>query len=628
MPIPDALAAVLPDPGAKTIWIPLRIALALLATFAWVHVGQAQSDPQSEYQANVAKTKARVASAYVLAQKVSAIANSGEISTARKEKRISTVVRVAVVAATAYKDDPDLVLGIAIKMAEAAARAAPRFTETIVNAVAFSPSVSRIEGAQHRIRTAAFAAARGPRKKRAKSEDFAVEAPPDEGAEEAMRPEGETEARHAKAEVPAEPRVEAAESSPRAAEHVAATEAPETSSEQMQGEGTPAEDNPSPSGRSRKATSRISQGENEKLTATLTLGAQHDDNVFFSNSDKVSDTIYSIEPGLAFVFGQNSLDHGSLRYQENFLRYANHTSPNVNLGSANGDFGYQDGGLQLALVGSYQQLFQNNIDVLTLGGGALYRSNVFNLSGIGEVQLGASTSASAGITYNRISYALPTLLSSEDIGFPVNVYYHLTPKVDLSAGYTYGIFRPQGSGPDAKDGYANVGARGQFTEKLNGSVTVGYITRTFDTVAGAPQSSQTPSTHGLGFTGNLGYDITPKTTANLSFSRSYSASALAQTTTNSAYNLSVTTALSPQWQIGEGLSEQIVDYGPQVFLLQNTLVTGNRKDTLLIADLQLTYIYSRWLSSTAAYFFRNDHSTISTIDFSDNIFSLSVNLSY
>jgi polysaccharide biosynthesis protein VpsM len=609
--------------------LPFRVAWAFLAAIIWVQAGRAQSDAQSEYQANLAKAKGRMASASALAQKVSAIANSGELSTAKKEKRISTVVRIAVVAATAYKDDPDVVLGIAIKMAQAAARAAPRFTETIANAVAFSPYVSRIEGAQHRIRTAAFAAARGPKKKRVRSEDYAVNRSPDENAEEGMRPESEAAAPPAQTEAPAESRVPATESSRKVSENVAAVEAPESTSDQMQGDGTPSEDNPNPTGRHRSATSKISEGENAKLTASATLGAQHDDNVYFSNSNKVSDTIYSIEPGLAFTFGQNSLDHGSLEYQENFLRYAKHTSPNVNLGSASGDFGYEDGGLKLSANGNYQQLFQNNIDVLTLGASALYRSNVYNLSGTGEVQIGANTSASAGIAYTHLAYALPTLLSYEDISFPVNGYYHLTPKLDISAGYTYGIFRPQGAGPDAKDGYANIGARGEFTEKLTGSVSVGYITRTFDTKSDASlPAAQYQSSHGLGFTGDLGYEITPKTSANLSFSRSFSASALAQTTTNSTYSLSLTTALSPQWNVGESLSEQIVDYGPQVFFLQNTLVEGNRKDSLLIANLHVSYIYSKWLSGTAAYFFRNDHSTISTIDFSDNIFSLSLNLSY
>jgi hypothetical protein len=608
----------------------LRLVWTLFLIFSLAPNSRAQSDPQEEYRANLARAKTRLTSANVLAQKVHDIATSGEISSAKKDKRISTAVRVAVVAATAYKSDPDVILGIALQMAEAAARAAPRYAQTISNAVAFAPSVSRIEGAQNRIRIAAFAAAKGPKIKRARSLDYAVSVPAPKENDEAMPAESEVAQSPPppEAEAPARPRIEAPEPvQPTAEATPPAAESAEASPDQMQN-ATPAEDNQGTVTQRRPAASNIAQGENSKLTATANLGVQRDDNVYFSNSNKVSDTIYSVEPGLNFQFGQNSLDHGLLNYQENFLRYAKHTAPNVSLASVNGDFGYDDGSIKLTAVGNYQQLFQNNIDVLTIGPQALIRSDVYNLDGTGEIQIGGSTSASVGVDYNHTVYGLPTLLSSEDISFPLNFYYKITPKVDLSAGYTFGVFRPLSAGPDAKDGYANVGARGDFTQKLSGSVSVGYITRSFDSSASVPQSAQTQSTHSLGFTGNLNYEVTPKTSANLSFARSFNASALAQTTTYSTYSLSFNTEVSPQWSVGESLSEQLVDYGPQVFFVQNTLPTGNRKDNLGTVNLHLSYIYSRWLTGTIAYTFRNDHSTISAIDFSDDVFSLTLGLSY
>jgi len=614
---------------SKTKALLRSIAFALLAAAASGQLTYGQSDPQSEYQANLVRTKGRLASTTALAQKVEEIANSATISTDKKKKRISTAVRIAVVAATAYKDDPDAVLGIAIQMAEAAARAAPHFTEEISNAIAFSPSVSRIEGAQNRIRTAAFAAARGPRNRRARSHELAVSPPPAENAEETVSPEAEAPRRTRTAAPPVEAQSRPTEQGLTASENAAGTEAVETPSDQMQGEAVPGDENETQVSRSRSAPSKIFKGENSKLTATANIGVQHDDNVYFANSNKVSDTIYSIQPGLSYAYGQKTVDHGSIFYEENFLRYARHSAPNVDLGTAGADFNYDDGGMLLTAIGSYQQLFQNNIDTLTLGQPqALFRSTVYSLAGTGEFQLGGKTSASAGVTYSHVSYQLPTLLSSEDIAFPVDVYYKLTPKLDLSVGYTYGVFRPQGAGPDAKDGYANVGARGEFTSKLAGTVSVGYITRTYGNSGSTPSSVPNQASHGLGFTGNLSYDLTPKTVANLTVARSFSASALAQTTTNSSYTLGVTTDLSSQWKIGEAISEQIVNYGPQVFFVQNTLPTGNRKDSLATANIYLTYIYSRWLSGSLAYTFRNDHSTISAIDFSDDVFGLSLNLSY
>jgi len=553
--------------------------------------------------------------ARALYKQVSEIANSMSLSTAKKEKRISTAVRVAVVAATAYKNDPDVVLGIALELAQVASRAAPHFAGTIASAVSFAPSVSRIEGASSRIRTAAFAAAAAPRGKRAREipSELYVQAPhataeevaaaPGESTQQAPMPENSTEA----------PTRAAARPAPEAG--VAESEMPAPAADQMAPEGN-GPDNGAASG---AATSRITEGDNSKLAVTANVMVQHDDNIFISNSDKVADTIYSFEPGLDFHVGQNSLDHASLSYQEDFVEYASHKAPNVHLANAAGDFGYDDGGLKLAANGSYQQLYQNNIDVLTIGPNALIRSNNFLIGGNGEWLFGAKTSGSVGVSYNDVTYANPGLVGGRNLNFPVDLYYKVTPKADVFAGYTYGIYRPDEGGPEAKDGYAHVGARGDFTPKLSGSFSVGYITRN---VPGTVRNKS------LGYTGNLTYEVTPKTNATMSFSRDFTATALGQTEINSSYSLGLSTALSPQWEIGESINYQILDYGPQVFLLNNSPITQERRDDYWTGNLHLTYIYSRWLTASAGYTARNDHSTISLIDFADNVFSLTMGLRY
>jgi len=129
----------------------------------------------------------------ILAQEVREIADTSMISRAKKEKRISTAVRVAVVAGTAYRSDPDEIVGIAAELAAAAAGAAPHFADVISKAAAFAPTVARIEGSSGRIRTAAYAGARGAGRRRGapvapsrRAESLArarqIEAPPPEAA--------------------------------------------------------------------------------------------------------------------------------------------------------------------------------------------------------------------------------------------------------------------------------------------------------------------------------------------------------------------------------------------------------------------------------------------------------------
>jgi polysaccharide biosynthesis protein VpsM len=550
-----------------------------------------------------------------LYRQVSEITSSLSISTAKKEKRIATAVRVAVVGATAYKTDPDEVMGIALQLTRAAAKAAPRFAETIANAVAFAPSVSRIEGGSSRIRIAAYAAAKAPRKRRVKA---VADLPPADSDSSASANVAPRRAMDATADSQSRPETaaEAAASLPAPVVPQSAENAPAPEPQDSMQETPPSEDN-GPASPSTKA--RMATDESSKLSVTANARIQHDDNIFISNADKVGDTIYSFEPGLDFKTGQNSLDHAALSYQEDFVRYGHHEAPSVNLANAAGEFGYDDGGLKLSANGTYQQFYQNNVDVLTLGPQALIRSNSLVIGGSGEIQLGAKTSVSIGAAYNKVEYTESNLLGGADVSFPLDFYYKFTPKLDLFTGYTYGVFRPDGDGPEAKDGYAHLGARGDFTAKLSGTVTAGYITRE---VAGTPQS------HDFGFTGSLDYEVTPKTAANLTFARQYSVSALGQNTKNSTFTLGLTSELNPQWQVGESINYQILDYGPQLFLENSSLVTQERIDDFWSANVHVTYLYNRWVSGSLGYTLRVDHSTFSSIDFTDNVFDFTVSVRY
>lgn len=586
----------------------LRLSFLWLAAFAVASVSVAQARDDEGPDVSPASGRQSVArEANQLYQSVYEISHSMGISTSKKEKRIATAVRVSVVAATAYKSDPDAVLGIALELTRAAVRAAPRFAEVISSSVSYASSVARIEGSAGRVRAVAYATAKAPTRRRlAETEPAASPVP--ERRHVAEEPQPQTQADVADTAAQVDANVPA-----KASDMVASgqAESPPAPAEAAQAEAQP-ESAPLPA-------SAVAQSDDTKLSVTANVMVQHDDNVFISNANKVGDTIYSIEPGAEFHAGQNSLNHASLSYQEDFVRYQKHTAPNVSLANAAGNFGYDDGGLKLAADGTYQQLFQNNVDVLTLGPQALIRSSTLALNGSGELELGAKTSASVGVAFTKMEYSNPGLLGGQDVNFPVDAYYKLTPKLDVFAGYTYGFYRPDGSGPEAKDGYAHIGGRGDFTSKLSGTVSAGYITRS---IAGTAKNGD------FGFTGSLNYEVTPKTEASLALSRDYNTSALGQNQKNSNFTLGATSEISPQWQLGESISYQILDYGPQVFLLKNTLVNQERIDDFWNANIHLTYIYSRWMSGSMGYTARVDHSTFSQIDFTDNLFNLTLSLRY
>jgi hypothetical protein len=528
-----------------------------------------------------------------LADEVSEIANSAMISHSKKERRISTAVRVAVVAATAYRQNPDEILGTALELAAAAGRAAPHFADAISKAVSFAPPVARIEGAAGRIRAATYAAAKAPRVRR------------ERGIAEGDYSEAVAQARRFEPAPAAEP-------APRA------EPAPvETASESPPAESS---DNPNlrpPTRRSRAP--RISLGDNAAIHLTTTVGVRRDDNLFLSATDKVGDTIVSVTPGVELGFGQNSLAHGSLVYREAFTRYSGGRAPNVTLGAGNADFGYDDGTLAVTAAGSLQQTFGNNVDVLSLGRRALFRSDVLGLGGSAEWQLGAKLSAKGGLDYSRTSYQSGGLIDNQYFSSPVKVYFKATPKVDLSAGFTYGDVRPQGGGPSGRDLYYNVGARGEFTPKLTGELSVGYRTRTV---------GDHPVEKTWGLDGAFNYELTPKTNAKLALSRGFSTSALGESLKNGQYTLTLTTDFTPQWQMGANVSYRDVDYGDAIFNVENVILSAHRRDHYWETSLMASYIFSTWLSATADYTFRTDRSTLPGIEFSNNLMSLTLGLRY
>ncbi|HTB80873.1 MAG TPA: outer membrane beta-barrel protein [Opitutaceae bacterium] len=550
--------------------------------------------------------------AMTLAAQVSEIANSRMISHAKKEKRISTAVRIAVVAATAYKN-PAESLNAALDLATVAASAAPQFKDVITDAVSFIPSIARIDGAPGQIRAAVYYAA-------------ANAGTPAKGAiaRNTVQPESATKAATtanagsasgtilttttAESDNPsalAQPE-KAAPSETMGKATVAAGADISTKPEPVEAtaQAGPAETAPKPDRPSWWTIPEIPIGDNASLHLTANAGVHYDDNIYLTKSGKVSDEIASFGPGAEFRFGQNSLAHGSLIYQEDFTRYLSTNVANAQLGTGNADFGYDNGTLTAGGSGSFQQLDQNNRDVVLAGRKAIIRSDVLDLNANVEEHVAAKTSLKLAGDYSHTDYRTTGLANNSSFNWPVKLYYAATPKVDLSAGVAYRDVKVEGAAQDGRDLYYNLGARGEFTPKLSGEFSAGYKTRSFG-------QSRNDST--FGFDGTFTYELTPKTSSSLVMSRDFSTGAQGESLKNTSFSLSLSAALSLQWQANASLSYQNVDY------------STFRKDNYWEGGLSATYMYSSRLSATAGYTLRNNSSTLSGAEFSDNIFSLTIN---
>lgn len=341
-------------------------------------------------------------------------------------------------------------------------------------------------------------------------------------------------------------------------------------------------------------------GDGAELFATGALGIRADDNIFLSKN-ATSDVIFDITPGAELTFGKDAQLKGALTLVDAFSNYSSNSGLNTNLFS--GDFvaGYSDGGkLKLDLGTGFHELNQNAVDIH-----GLTRRDAFNFHSKGEVEVSPITSVSAGFAFTHTNYKRAGYGDSDDYVVPINFYYKWTPKTDLSVGYQYRSYDTQ-IGQNSTDNYFNVGARGEFTPKLNGEFTVGYTKRNL-----AKGNDETT----LGLNANLTYAYSEKTTLQFGASSSPDTSPQGQQQKNFSLNGSVNCNLTDQWKVRGGLSYRSIDY-------------LTRTDHYYEATLGATYIVSTYVNIVGAYAYRNNSSVLSGGEFTNNVFSVAANLRY
>jgi hypothetical protein len=204
------------------------------------------------------------------------------------------------------------------------------------------------------------------------------------------------------------------------------------------------------------------------------------------------------------------------------------------------------------------------------------------------------------LNYKRAGYS-----DTDTLTVPLNVYYKISPKVDLSFGYRYRDTQVQ-IGSDSQDNYFNVGARGEFTPKLTGHFSIGYNQRSLS--AGKDEDQ-------FGFEADLGYEITPKTNFTFGASNDFGTSASGAQQKNFSVNGRLSTKVSEVWSYGGALSYRAIDY-----------IT--RTDDYIEGSLSATYTVNSYIGISGAYAYRNNSSDLRGSEFSNNVFSLSANIRY
>ena len=340
-------------------------------------------------------------------------------------------------------------------------------------------------------------------------------------------------------------------------------------------------------------------GDGAELFVTGMVGVRADSNIY-TVLNATSDTIFDISPGAEITFGKDSNLQGALTLVDAFSNYSSNSQLNTNLFSGDFRAGYNDGKMKLNLSTGFHETNQNSADIH-----GLTRRDISTLGGNGEVEISQITSAAAGLNFTHSKFKRTGYATSDDYVVPINFYYKWTPKVDVSVGYQYRNYQTT-IGPDTKDNFFNVGARGEFTPLLSGEFNVGSTTRSFST--GGSQSM-------LGLSAKLNYAITPKTSLQLTSSNSPDTSPQGIQQKNFSLGGTVTSNISDQWSVRGGLSWRAIDY-------------GTRTDDYYEGNLGATYVLNTYVNFVGSYVYRHNQSVIASGVFSENVFSLSANLRY
>jgi len=348
-------------------------------------------------------------------------------------------------------------------------------------------------------------------------------------------------------------------------------------------------------------------GDNAELFLTGSTSVRFEDNIAFDSANEKSDEIFEFTPGAEIKFGKSSLTKGSFTIFERFIAYSDHTKYNDELFNALFKSLYEGSKLNFSTNASYRELNQTTRDVR-----AVIASTELAAGANAELSVTEKSKVGLGIQYTDQNYAPAALADNTTFTVPVNYYFAIRPKIDLSAGVRYRNTDSTAAFSDSEDFYLNAGARGAFTPKLSGNFNVGYTARDADTSPGIDGND------GLfGFNAGLAYAYSPKTQFTLDASNDFDTSATGAGQEKTSIALGASSAISTSLTLSTSVTYQNIDN-----------LNGGRSDDYFIFGAGAVYVINSSVNFAAQYSHYTNNSSLAAADFSANVLSFSANFRY
>jgi hypothetical protein len=348
-------------------------------------------------------------------------------------------------------------------------------------------------------------------------------------------------------------------------------------------------------------------GDDAELFVTGQVSGGYNDNIFLSSDSAQSDYIFDLVPGLSYEFGKtNSETTGQLAAYEDFQIYAKKSHLNSEL--FNGVFWtkYDDGKTKLNFDASFHQMDAAERTLQNLA--YLVNRDLYHADVLGETQVTEKSSIGAGVVWDDTEYKAAGFASWRYWQIPVNYYVKFEPKLDLSAGFRYQNNTLGAGYPDSSDYFYNIGARGEFTPNLTGTLQIGYDNIHFD---------KGGSHNGLGLASALTYAYSPKTDATFGVNDNYGYGAIDGAFRDFGVYVGGNSSLTEQWSVNGQVAYNRYSY----------LASAQRDDNYSIR-LGVNYVVSANTTLSASYTWSENNSNIHAFTYKDNMLSAAATLHF
>jgi hypothetical protein len=348
----------------------------------------------------------------------------------------------------------------------------------------------------------------------------------------------------------------------------------------------------------------------------FTVRGVWDDNIFLSNTNKVSDYYFAIEPQLTLGLGDiegRSRSYLRLDYMPSGILYVNHPDEDAFNQLIHLEGGYSTGRLRLSLSQDVALLQSANLNsfIDTTGlwantdANAPARMNIFNTRARAEYDLTGKLYLDG--EFDSYTYFYPDHISNYTISGGLYLYYRWLPKLTVGLGGTFGYNWVDE--PTANQTFEQINFRLNYevTAKFGLYSSVGVEFRQFD----GDRSTYTTPVFEVG----LSYYPFEGTTFTLAAGRRIYNSGFEpdQDFANSYVVGRFQQRLFHRVYLGLGAGYENANY-----FATNNSVNASRNDGYWFIEPSLDVLVTRWLSAGVYYLHRADDSNVDFFSFDDN----------